>query len=766
MTTDRHSNELNSPYQPDDDLWDLIAVKVDEFVAAWEATAPDDAPPSLRGVLQGVAVTEQLPVLWELIKIDLEFRWQDERAPECLEFYLSLFPEIGSVDVFPPHLIYEEVKIRGQFAGEVDLAELPRRFPRQADALQALLGTLVARTSTSQIPPTQASHSSDAAQQTKRRIDQLRAGDVIDDFDLLLLLGSGSFARVFLARQISLDRLVALKVSKSVGSEPRTLAQLDHVNIVRVFDQRTCATTGLRLLYMELVPGGTFHDLVQEVRRRQGDRLTGAMVLELVDARLAQSGTAPPEGSVIRHQLRNAPWPYAVCYLGARLADGLAYAHELGVLHRDIKPANVLVTPEGSPKLADFNVSFQGGRDEESPEDTFGGSLVYMSPEQLAACHPVLGGSAQNVREPSDIYSLGMMLWELVAGRRPFDDPATNTTWTTMLQRMIDQRRTANLLQLSQRLPREVPQSLREVLLKSLAVDESARFRSARRLADALRLCLNPRCWQLLQPPRTALGKLSMRFPTLAVLLLTLLPSVFAAVFNLFYNRQQIIRYLQGAEHTFDLIQAVINAIAFPVGISLTIYLAHRAVSEMRLASRDDPPAGGQSLLRLGHVMGRLALSLWLISGLAYPVSLHVLVPSSITWGVYVHFALSLALCGVLAGTYPYFFVTLLGLRVFLPEMIRRDIIRGPRLEDIDWLRRLNRIYLVMTALVPLLAILLILVTSPNGDTALLLARRWLIIASATGLLGFGFMYFLHRVIDEDLLALRTLSPEVADTTL
>ena len=67
------------------------------------------------------AIDEQLPVLWELIKIDLEYRWQDERAPQCLEFYLSQFPELGSVDAFPPHLIYEEVKIRSQFAGEVDL---------------------------------------------------------------------------------------------------------------------------------------------------------------------------------------------------------------------------------------------------------------------------------------------------------------------------------------------------------------------------------------------------------------------------------------------------------------------------------------------------------------------------------------------------------------------------------------------------------------------------------------------------------------------
>ena len=67
---------------------------------------------------------------------------------------------------------------------------------------------------------------------------------------------------------------------------------------------------------------------------------------------------------------------------------------------------------------------------------------------------------------------------------------------------------------------------------------------------------------------------------------MTLLPSIFAAIFNLFYNRQQIIRYLQGAERTFDLIQAVINAIAFPLGISLTIYLAQRAVSQLQAAGR------------------------------------------------------------------------------------------------------------------------------------------------------------------------------------
>jgi hypothetical protein len=139
-------------------------------------------------------------------------------------------------------------------------------------------------------------------------------------------------------------------------------------------------------------------------------------------------------------------------------------------------------------------------------------------------------------------------------------------------------------------------------------------------------------------------------------------------------------------------------------------------------------------------------------------VTLHLTMPGSITAGVYLHFLLSLALCGSLAGAYPFFFVTMLGVRWFLPAMIRRESLRGPRADAIYRLRRLNRLFLVLTAFVPLLGILLILLYANVNDQVMLTARQLLTVASASGLIGFAAMFWLHRVIDEDLLALAGLT--------
>ena len=111
------------------------------------------------------------------------------------------------------------------------------------------------------------------------------------------------------------------------------------------------------------------------------------------------------------------------------------------MLHRDIKPANVLVAADGTPKLADFNISFSSKVVGATAAAYFGGSLAYMSPEQIEACNPVSGRTADDLDSRSDIYSLGVMLWELLTGNRPFEDTQPGADWTGTLNTMLATRR-------------------------------------------------------------------------------------------------------------------------------------------------------------------------------------------------------------------------------------------------------------------------------------------------------------------------------------
>ncbi|MFC1758438.1 serine/threonine-protein kinase [Planctomycetota bacterium] len=773
--TDTHSNDRSNTQQPDDAVWDQIAEKVDLLVGRWELHSVGDGPPSIQNLLTDVDVAHQSFVACELIKIDLEYRWsKDHDCAQSLADYVRQLPVLKGVSSLPADLIYEDVQIRLQAGDQVDINKLVELFPKQADDLRRLVGSSVALGA-----PSQLLNESFRNQQTLDRGSSFEAetslvgdnslksascealceGDSIDDFDLLLLLGSGSFARVFLARQRSLERLVALKISKDVGSEPRTLAQLDHPNIVRVFDVRSCRQPVARLLYMELVPGGTLQDVIQELKGKATDERTGRFILDVVDSNLAGSSVAPPEGSEIRRALASASWHRAVCLIGVRLANGLAYAHEKGVLHRDIKPANVLLTPEGSPKLADFNISFQGGRADENPEDAFGGSMVYMSPEQLAACHPTLGGSPAKVRHPSDIYSLGVLLWELATGERPFDDVAIPSTgWALSIQRMIDERNNVDLEERIAKLSPRLPESLTQVLRRSLQAAPADRYQSATQMTTALNLCLHPRCWKLLQPPRSWITNLPCRFPVMAILLATLIPSVFAAIFNFIYNDGMIDESLgDSGRRILMQVQSVINLIAFPIGMSLVVWVAKLETSLLRKppsTERSTEPARA-NLFRLGSVMALIAVSLWVAAGFAYPISFEFLIEGGVPGHVYVHFILSLALCGILAGTYPFFLVTAVNIRWILPELIRRELVSGPRQEDVSRLRTVNRRFVVLTALVPLLGILLILIARQSSTDSL--PQRDMIIASLTGIIGFAGMFWVHREIDEDLAALEQL---------
>src|SRR5690606_29042902 len=133
--------------------------------------------------------------------------------------------------------------------------------------------------------------------------------------------------------------------------------------------------------------------------------------------------------------IRNASWWMTGAWLGMHLAGALDHANAHGVLHRDLKPSNVLLCRDGNPRLADFNVSASTVVASHVSAAYFGGSLAYMSPEQLEAF-----SSPPDVRESmmdgrSDVFSLGILLWEVLMGWRPFrDEQITDLEVDTLVQ--------------------------------------------------------------------------------------------------------------------------------------------------------------------------------------------------------------------------------------------------------------------------------------------------------------------------------------------
>ena len=246
------------------------------------------------------------------------------------------------------------------------------------------------------------------------------------------MLGRGAFGHVYLARQVSLDRLVALKVSANRGSEGRTMARLEHQHIVQVFSEKVDPDFNQRLLCMQLVPGIGLEKLIGALHATitAGSRSADCRRPNGTAPSCWRSSTAPrrcPPRSIrrpcttakrSREWTRSKPRPGSA----ARLAEALDFAHRHGVLHRDIKPANILVNPYGRPMLADFNISSQPVGSEPSGDEMFGGTFAYMAPEHLDAFNPGDPTGPDAVTARSDLYSLGLVLQQLLDGRMSFAD--------------------------------------------------------------------------------------------------------------------------------------------------------------------------------------------------------------------------------------------------------------------------------------------------------------------------------------------------------
>ncbi|HEU4628486.1 MAG TPA: serine/threonine-protein kinase [Gemmatimonadaceae bacterium] len=260
------------------------------------------------------------------------------------------------------------------------------------------------------------------------------------------MLGAGAMGTVVLARDLTLERPVAIKVinpelaanrtfRQRFLQEARTVARLRHHNLVTVYSAGEA--DGLLYTVMEFVPGESLRE------------------------RLEREGRLPPaEAGRILHEL----------------ADGLAAAHAQGVIHRDIKPENVLLDAEtGRALLVDFGVAqaLAAGDDRVTAVGMVMGSPRYMSPEQAS------GETALDGR--SDLYTLGLVGYEMLAGRPPFTGPGVQT--------VLAQHITASPPPLAE-LAEDAPPALAAVIERALAKDPAARWPDARAMARALAIAL------------------------------------------------------------------------------------------------------------------------------------------------------------------------------------------------------------------------------------------------------------------------------------
>ena len=256
-------------------------------------------------------------------------------------------------------------------------------------------------------------------------------GKMLDNrYELLELIGTGGMANVYKAKCHRLNRLVAIKILKSelaenaefrrrFRDESLAVAQLSHANIVSIYD--VSSSQGIDYIVMELIDGIT---LKQYMERR------GKM-----------------------------DWREALHFI-TQIMRGLSHAHSRGIIHRDIKPQNIMVLRDGSVKVADFGIACLADAHQTLAQEALG-SVHYISPEQA---------KGERLDARSDIYSAGVVLYEMLTGRLPFEG---NSAVSVAIQHLSS-------VPLSPReLNPDIPEALELICMKAMNADLNKRYQSA-----------------------------------------------------------------------------------------------------------------------------------------------------------------------------------------------------------------------------------------------------------------------------------------------
>jgi WD40 repeat protein len=378
--------------------------------------------------------------LAEMVKIDLERQWRHGDR-KSLEDYLRQFPELGDGRTVATDLIRADLDVRIQFGQGTTQEELERRFPGRT--------TEVSDSGASGIPPSPVSSATLVTANPVTHPDDrpsTRHPDTLPEqfgrYRILKRLGAGGMGSVWLAYDPQLDRKVAIKVPRlESGASPQLLerfnregraaAALHHPNVCPVHDVGEIG--GVHFLAMAYLEGEPLSDVI-----RRGEVLPQAEAARVV----------------------------------LRLALALAEAHRLGVIHRDLKPSNVMMTPKGEPVVMDFGLARRSGAEEArlTSDGSMLGTPAYMPPEQMT-------GDVNAMGPGCDVYSLGVILYELLTGALPFSGP---TPTQMMAQALMQEPQPP-----SARRP-DLDPELEGIVMKAMAKKLDRRYASMSEFAGAL----------------------------------------------------------------------------------------------------------------------------------------------------------------------------------------------------------------------------------------------------------------------------------------
>jgi serine/threonine protein kinase/tetratricopeptide (TPR) repeat protein len=358
--------------------------------------------------------------------------------------------------------ILDDFVERLQRGESVDVEDIIRAHPESADQLRGYLDSL--QFLQRALPPP-------GALDTDLLAGSRKEARRLGEFEIIRELGRGGMGIVYEAMQVTLGRKVALKVLPFAAVlnqeqlarftiEAQAAARLHHPHIVPVYS--VGCERGIHYYSMQFIDGQSLDVVIDDLRRNE--RGAGA-----AEHPAAASETAKCFSTA--HSATNREFFVSVAKLGAQVADALQHAHDGGVVHRDIKPSNVLIDRDGRPWVTDFGLARCRGDVSLTSTGAVIGSVRYMSPEQAL-------GRTHRVDQRTDVYSLGITLYELLTLRKAFDADGQQ-----QFLRQIEQEEPAPLRQVNP----AVPTDLETIILKAISKQRSDRYQTARELADDLR---------------------------------------------------------------------------------------------------------------------------------------------------------------------------------------------------------------------------------------------------------------------------------------